>query len=80
MIRTTAIFRCVVTMKNGTHKIMRVTIDMVARITTAFREHQKSIFKDIDLLIVGCDVLNFLLVDRIKFINERTNEEYLTLA
>lgn len=80
-IRTTAIFRCVLTFKNGTHKIIRMTIDWVAKITTVFRESQKSIFRnEVHLLYINDEQLNISDIAKAKFINERTEEEYLTIA
>lgn len=81
VIRTTAIFKCVVTFKNGTHKILRMTIDLVAKMTYQFRECKRSIFRnEFVLMYIGDDFLNLTDIKQAKFINERTSEEYLTLA
>lgn len=80
-IRTTAMFRCVLTFKNGTHKVIRMTIDLVAKVTTVFREAQKSIFRnEFHLLYIYDEPLNITQIAQAKFINERTNEELLTIA
>ncbi len=79
--RTTAIFKCLVTFKNGTHKILRMTIDLVARVTTKFRECQKSIFHDESwFILIGGEYLNLSEIAQAKFINEHTNEELVTIA
>ena len=81
VLRTTAIFKCIVTLKSGGHKILRVTNDYVAKITKLFRDYKKNIFKDESwLLIIGGDVLNISDIKEAKFINERTRDELLTLV
>ncbi|SHL72782.1 hypothetical protein SAMN04488494_0581 [Xylanibacter ruminicola] len=81
VIRTTAIFRCVVTFKNGTHKILRMTIDLVAKVTTKLRECQKNIFRDESwFILIGGEYLNLSEIAKAKFINERTEEEFVTIA
>ena len=80
LFKTTAIFKCIITLKNGAHKIVRMTIDKVASVTCAVRD-LKSIGlvskRHVDLLkqleiqayqIAGC-----------RFINERTGQELLSL-
>ena len=80
LLRTSAIFRCIVTFKNGTHAIIRMTIDMVAKITYEFRELQKNVFTETWLLWVTADeMLNLSEIKSCKFINERTGVELLTI-
>lgn len=82
VFKTNAIFKCIVTFKNGAHKILRVTIDMVAKITYEFRSCQKSIFSASEiwlLCITSEEMLNISEVKQCKFINERTGLEYLTI-
>lgn len=80
LFKTTAIFKCIITLKNGAHKIVRMTIDKVASVTCAVRD-LKSVGivskRHVDLLrqleiqayqIAGC-----------RFINERTGQELLSL-
>jgi len=80
LFRTTAIFKCIITLKSGAHKIVRMTIDKVAAVTCAVRD-LKTIGlvskRHIDFLremeiqayqIAGC-----------RFINERTGQELLSL-
>lgn len=82
MFRSSSMFRGVVTMNNGTHKIIRVGVQMVARITTMFREEKKNIFGDEQnlLALAGDDILNISEVKSIKFMYEHSHEELLTLA
>lgn len=80
-IRTTAIFRCIVTLSNGFHKTVRMTIDKVARMAAAVRQlrdmpwltdRYSEMFDELEINpkdFVSC-----------KFINERTGESYLELA
>ena len=75
MIKTTAIFRCVLTLSNGTHKIVRMTIDKVAQLCAAVRQ-----LRDFSMLVeryerlfseIGIHPEDFACC---KFINERTGE------
>lgn len=80
LFKTTAIFKCIITLKNGAHKIVRMTIDKVASVTCAVRDLKNVGIvskRHIDLLkqleiqayqIAGC-----------RFINERTGQELLSL-
>lgn len=80
LLKTSAIFRCIVTFKNGTHAVIRMTIDMVAKITYEFRELQKNIFSETGLLCITSDeMLNLSEIKSCKFINERTGIELLTI-
>lgn len=79
--RTTVIFRCIVTLKNGAHKVLRMTIDKVSRFVYLFRSQQSNPFSDESYLF---DLYNdeFLLMASVagaKFINERTGEELLSI-
>ena len=75
IVRTTAIFKCVVTMRNGAHKIVRMTNDKVARFCAAMRELRTSpwltqryedFFRDLEV--------DFRQVLSCKFINERSGD------
>ncbi len=80
LFKTTAIFKCIITLKNGAHKIVRMTIDKVASVTCAVRDLKNVGIvskRHVDLLkqleiqayqIAGC-----------RFINERTGQELLSL-
>lgn len=75
MIRTTATFKCVVTLANGFHKIVRMSIDKVAKMRAALRQLKESpwltkryvdFFREMEISateVMGC-----------KFINESTGE------
>ncbi len=79
-IKTDAIFKCIVTFKNGAHKILRISIDMVAKITYEFRECQKNLFKETWLLFITAnDFINLSQIKSCKFINERTGSEFLSI-
>lgn len=73
-------YRTIVTFKNGTHKILRMTRDLVSKFVTLFREMQKNPFNDLYAWNMPGD--EYLLMNRIsnvKFIDEYTGEEYLSL-
>lgn len=82
MFKSSSMFRGVVTMNNGTHKIIRVGVQMVARITTMFKEEKKNVFRNEQnlLALAGNDILNISEVKSIKFMYEHNHEELLTLA
>lgn len=68
-------YKCIVTLANGAHKILRMTIDVMATLVTAFRANQRypwlikryeDVYKKLELLpqqVVG-----------LLFINEYTGE------
>ena len=73
-------YKAIVTFKNGTHRIIRMTRDLVAKFVYMFREMQKNPFMDVYLWHL-CDgeYMNMNVVASTKFINEYTGEEYLSL-
>lgn len=73
-------YKTIVTFKNGTHRIIRMTRDLVAKFVYMFREMQRNPFMDVYLWHL-CDdeYMNMNVVSRVKFINEYTGEEYLSL-
>lgn len=79
-MRTTAIFKCIVTLANGTHRIVRVTIDKVARIVSAVRELGSPWLNDRcqqTFRQMGISPKDFVSC---RFLNERTGEELLSLS
>lgn len=81
VIRTTAIIRCIVTFKNGAHKIIRMTIDRVAHFVYLFRTQQNNIFGGESYLFELNDdeFLCMASVAGAKFINDRTEKEFLSI-
>ena len=79
--RTTAIFKCIITLKSGARKIIRMTIDKVAKFVTLFREQQELAFKNESYLFKfsADECLLMSAVDGARFINERTGQEFLSL-
>ena len=74
-------YRTIVTFKNGTHKILRMTRDLAAKFVTLFREMQKNPFNDLYAWNMPGD--EYLLMNRIsnvKFIDEYTGDELLSLS
>ena len=80
-LRTTAIFKCIVTFKSGAHRIIRMTIDNVAKLVNVFKEQQANVFRDESYLfyLSEDEALLMKFVVGMKIINERTGEELLTL-
>ena len=76
LFKTTAIFKCIITLKNGAHKIVRMTIDKVASVTCAVRD-LKNIWlvskrhKELEVQAYQIAVC--------RFINERTGQELIAL-
>ena len=69
-----------VTFRNGTHKILRMTRDLVAKFVYIFREMQKKPFGELYLWpLYDNEAMNMNAVSSVKFINEYTGEEYLSL-
>lgn len=79
-MRTTAIFKCVVTMSNGMHKIVRMTIDKVAQFAAAMRELRNSpwLTQRYERFFESIDV-DWRQVKSCKFINERTMETLIEI-
>jgi len=80
LFKTTAIFKCIITLKNGAHKIIRMTIDKVASVTCAVRDLKNiglvskrhiEILKELEIQVYQ--------IARCRFINERTGQELLSL-
>lgn len=78
--RTTAIFRCIVTLASGAHRIIRLSIDKVAIFNAAMRQ-----FRDFGMLTeryaTFLNELQLAASDIIscRVINERTSRELLTI-
>lgn len=80
-MKTTAIFKCIITLKSGARKIIRLTIDKVAKFVTLFREQQEHIFKNESYLfeLSADECLLMSAVTGAKFINESTGQEFLSI-
>lgn len=81
LFRTSEIFKCIITLKSGARKIIRMTIDKVAKFVTLFREQQELAFKNESYLFKfsADECLLMSSVDGARFINERTGQELLSL-
>lgn len=73
------IYRCYVTMRNGSVKMIRVAYDRIAHIVSEFRKMQRSIFRDRVVLTVNGVTFTLSDVVRLVFKNERTGDELLTV-
>lgn len=79
-LKTTAMFKIVMTLKNGAHKILRMTIDKVAMLNAAIRQAKEygminNRYRDF-LTAIGVELSKF---HSCKVINERTGELFLAL-
>lgn len=72
-------FRTIASLANGLHKIMRLDRSQVAHAVSEFRKAQVSPFMDGHVLKIGEDSLDLKTVLSLKFLNEWTGEEYLTV-
>lgn len=72
-------YRCIVTLRSGAHKILRMTRDVVAHVVAEFRKMQHCIFNDRVTVNVGGYTLTLNDVTSLKFMNEYTGEEFLTV-
>ena len=72
-------FKLIVTLKDGSHKILRVTKDIVAKLCYRFRQMQKNLFFDIYIVVVNDFALVLNNCRQLRFIYEDTHREYLTL-
>ena len=73
-------YKAVVTLKNGAHKLIRVSYRMVAYLNAKFQEVKRNIFGEIVVVEISGHTLCINDIASCKFINERTHEELLTLA
>ena len=73
-------FKVIVTMKNGAHKVLRVARWMVARITYQFREQRRDVFNRMSIIDVHGDALILNDCQEIRFVYENTHQTYLTLS
>ena len=68
-------YKTIVTFKNGTHKILRMTRDLVAKFVYTFREMQRNPFGDLYLWpLYDNEAMNMNAVSSVKFINEVTTQ------
>lgn len=80
-LRTTALFKCLVTLKNGSHEILvGLSSYLVSRIVTCFRTQQRSLFNDRFVMDVNGKTIDVSSFAKMKFINQRTGEELLSIA
>lgn len=80
-LRTTALFKCLVTLQNGSHRILvGLSTHLVAHIVACYRTCQHSIFSEHIVVKVHDETVDVSDFRSVKFINERTGEELLSLA
>lgn len=79
-LRTIAIFKCIITLKNGMHRVLRLTIDKVAQMNAAVRQvKQFGMLHERYQRFMKSLNINPYQVDGCKFVNERTGEVLLSL-
>lgn len=76
-------FKLIVTLKNGGHQIWRMSRQMMAHVISLFQKMKKEIiFTDQKVYRIEMSEKKALILNdcsRLKFINERTGIEYLTV-
>lgn len=72
-------FKLIVTLKNGAHKVLRMTRQMVAHIVSQYEKMKRDIFDVRFSVEVGGELLVLNDCSRLKFLDERTGIEFLTL-
>ena len=79
-LKTNCVFKCIVKMSNGMHKVVRMTIDKVATFAAAMRclrecpwltRRYEDFFSELGI--------NYRNVESCRFINEWTGEELLSI-
>ena len=73
-------FKLIVTLKNGGHKVMRMSRQMVAHIVHLYEKMMKDIFSKKFSVEVGGELLILNDCARLKFLDESTRTEFLTLG
>ena len=81
IFKTTAVFKYIITLKSGAHRIIRMSIDKIAKFNAAIRQardfgllsRRYSEFLN-DLELKAQEILSY------RIINERTGEEFLSVA
>ena len=80
VFKTNAVFKCIITLKSGAHRIIRMTIDRVAKFNAAMLQQRQvgllsrryAEFMN-ELELAARDILSC------RIINERTGHELLSL-
>lgn len=68
-------YKCIVTLRSGAHKLVRVTRDVMAHIVTEYRKMQRSIWRDRSVLEVNGTTLTLNDIAKMVFVNEWTGEK-----
>ena len=73
-------YRTIVTLSSGAHKILRLSYEQVARVVSEVRKFQNALFREVRQITLNGVTLCLNEILRVKFINEYTREELLTIA
>lgn len=73
-------FKTTVTLTSGYHRILRLTLGDVAHFVSEFRKMQRNVFREVVSVTLGGISLCLNEISSIRFVNEYTREEFLTLA
>jgi hypothetical protein len=80
-LRTTAMFKAIVTLKNGGHKIIvGLSVHLVATIVGCFKSCKDSIWNERLAMKVNDETVVVSDFASVRFLNERTGEELLSIA
>lgn len=72
-------YKLVVTLRNGAHKILRMSREVVAHIVSLYGKMQRDIFCTQYSVEIGGESLILNDCSRLRFLDERTGNEFLTL-
>ena len=74
-------YKAIVTFQDGTHGILRMTRDLVAKFVTLFRKMQRNPYKELYAWNTSGDEYMLLNgIDSVKFIDEYRGVEFLTVS
>ena len=74
-------YKAIVTFQDGAHRILRMTRDLVAKFVTLFREMQRNPCNGMYAWnISGDEYLLMNGISNVRFINEYTGDELLSLS
>lgn len=80
-LRTTEMFKAIVTLKNGGHKILvGLSVHLVATIVGCFKSCKESIWNERLAMKVHDETIVVSDFASIKFLNERDGSELLSIA
>ena len=80
IFKTTAVFKCIITLKSGAHRIIRMSIDKVAKLNAAISQSREfgSLNQRYTDFMTELELKAYEILS-CRIINERTGRELLSL-